>query len=100
MKKTTCAASVFCALAAGGAFAQSPPGAIPVGPMFAYPEVTATVRRDSNFALQTDANRRSDTIWIIQPSIRLEAKQGANTYNVGYRTEFGRFNESTADDFE
>ncbi len=75
---------LLCALAAN-AMAQSPPGSIPVGPMFAYPELEVAARRDDNIALQPDALRKADTIWYLRPAVRLEAKQGVNLYDVGYR---------------
>ena len=77
------------------AMAQTPPGAMPVGPMFAYPELEVAARRDSNIALLPDATRKADTIWYVRPSVRLEAKQGVNTLNVGYRGEYGRYDSQT-----
>ena len=76
---------------ATAAMAQTPPGAMPVGPMFAYPELEIAVKRDTNTALLPDATRKADTIWYVRPAVRLEAKQGVNTYNLSYRGEFGRY---------
>lgn len=100
MKTKICVAAALTLAGVGGALGQSPPGSIPVGPMFAYPDLEVAVRRDSNIALQPDATRVADTIWLIRPSIRLEAKQGPNLYNVGYRGEYGRFDKQGTDDFE
>lgn len=83
---------------AGLVFAQTPPGAVPVGPMFAYPSLEIAVRRDSNIAIQPAAT--SDTIWYLRPAVRLEAKQGENVYDFGYRGEYGRYNSQTTDNFE
>lgn len=91
---------VLLGIFAANAIAQSPPGSIPVGPMFAYPELEIAVRRDSNIAIQPDALRKSDTIWYLRPSVRLEAKQGVNLYDVTYRGEYGRYISQTTDDFE
>lgn len=82
------------------ALAESPPGSIPVGPMFAYPELELATKRDSNIALVPDAQRKSDTIWYLRPSVRLEAKQGVNLYELSYRGEYGRYNSQRTDDFE
>lgn len=82
------------------AMAESPPGSIPVGPMFVYPEIELAVKRDSNIALVPDAQRKADTIWLLRPTVRLEAKQGVNIYDLTYRGEYGRFNDQKTDDFE
>lgn len=89
---------MLCALAAN-AKAQSPPGSIPVGPMFVYPTLEVATTRDSNIALQPDSLRQSDTIWDLRPSVRLEAKKGVNTYDVTYSGDFGRYNTSKSDNF-
>ena len=89
---------LLCAFAAN-AMAQSPPGSIPVGPMFAYPKLEVATTRDSNIALQPDALRQADTIWYLRPSLRLEAKKGVNLYDVTYSGEFGRYNTSKSDNF-
>lgn len=80
--------------------AESPPGSVPVGPMFAYPEIELSVKRDSNIALVPDATRKADTIWILRPSVRLEAKKGVNIYDLTYRGEYGRFESQSTDDYE
>ena len=85
---------------AATAMAESPPGSIPVGPMFVYPELEVAVKRDSNIALQPDAARKADTIWYLRPTVRLEAKKGVNVYDLTYRGEYGRFSSQTTDDFE
>jgi hypothetical protein len=89
---------LLCALAAN-AMAESPPGSIPVGPMFAYPELEVAVKRDTNIALQPDALRQADTIWYLRPTVRLEAKDGINLYDVTYSGEFGRYDTSKTDNF-
>src|SRR3972149_8409125 len=91
----TFALSLATASSAEFVFAQSPPGSIPVGPMFAYPSLEVAVRRDDNIAVQPDALRISDTIWYLRPAVRLEARRGANFYDVGYRGEYGRYNTQT-----
>jgi hypothetical protein len=90
---------LLCAVAAS-AMAESPPGSVPVGPMFAYPELEVAVKRDSNIAIQPDALRKADTIWYLRPTLRLEAKQGANLYDVTYRGEYGRYDSQKFDNFD
>jgi len=68
--------------------------------MFAYPEIEVAVKRDSNIALVPDATRKADTIWLLRPSLRLEAKKGANIYDLSYRGEYGRFERQSTDDYE
>jgi len=84
------------------ALAQTPPGAVPVGPMFAYPELELAIKRDTNIALSPDTStsaaistRKADTIWYVRPGLRLEAKQGENAFNVAYRGEYGRYDSQT-----
>ncbi len=88
------------AVLAANAMAQSPPGSIPVGPMFAYPELEVAVKHDDNIAIVPDAQRKADTIWYLRPSVRLEAKKGANVYDVTYRGEYGRYDSQNTDNFE
>ncbi len=108
MKKTIMKTSHYAKLSvpaailscAAAAFAQTPPGTIPVGPMFLYPALEVAVKRDSNIAIQPAAAAQSDTIGYLRPSVRLEAQQGVNIYSLGYSGEYGRYNSSTADNFE
>ena len=85
---------------AASAFAQSPPGSVPVGPMFAYPEIEVAAKRDSNIAIQPDALRKADTIWYLRPKVRLEAKKGENIYDLTYSGEYGRYDSQKTDNFE
>jgi len=81
-------------------FAQTPPGAIPLGPLMAYPEIEVGIKRDSNIALQPDATKQADTITSVKPGVRIEAKQGANVYDVSYRGEYLRYNQQSTDNVE
>jgi len=80
--------------------AQTPPGAIPVGPLMAYPEIEVGYKRDSNIAIQPTATRRADNIFSVKPSVRLEAKDGVNIYDIGYRGEYLRYDKQTTDNIE
>lgn len=81
-------------------FAQTPPGAMPVGPLMAYPEIEVGLKRDSNIALQPDATKKADTVLSIKPSVRLEAKSGVNIYDLAYRGEYLRYSSQTSDNVE
>jgi hypothetical protein len=65
--------------------------------MFLYPALEIAVKRDSNIFIAPNAT--SDTIWYLRPSVRLEAQQGVNIYSLDYRGDYGRYNSSTADNF-
>lgn len=80
--------------------AQTPPGAVRVGPLYAYPEVGIAVKRDDNIAIQPAATAQSDTILNLRLSVRLEAKKDANLYNFGYRGDYNRYARQTTDNYE
>lgn len=92
-------ALLFLGTLAANVMAQSPPGSIPVGPMFAYPQLDVAVERDSNIAIQPDALRKADTVRYLRPSLRLEANKGVNLYDVTYRGEYGRYDSQKTDNF-
>ena len=91
---------VIVSAVATNVMAESPPGSVPVVPMFAYPELEIATKRDSNIAMVPDAQRKADTIWYVRPAVRLEAKQGVNIYELSYRGDYGRYNSQKTDDFE
>ena len=93
-------ARLFCAAVAGfvgvalPAVAQesSKPSGVPVGPMVAYPEVDLTFKSNDNIYSQpASGTRKSSNITVIAPKIKLEAKDGPHTYDVGYRVEHGSY---------
>lgn len=103
MKKSWCELTGMVALLGASSlnvFAQTPPGAIPLGPMMAYPEIEVGLKRDDNISMQPSATRQADTITSVKPSVRLEAKQGVNLFDVAYRGEYLRFNQSAVDSVE
>lgn len=100
MKTRTCFTALFLSAVALPAFSQSPPGSIPVGPLFAYPELELSLQRNDNIALQPDNARVGDTIWVMRPSVRFEIKKGPDFYNFGYRGEYGRFDKQSTDNYE
>jgi len=73
-------------------------GAIPLGPINAYPSIGLALKHDDNL-FSTPNNTTSDTLTIVTPSVRLEAKQGANTYSLVAGSTLGRYNTSTADNY-
>lgn len=73
-------------------------GAVPLGPINAYPSIGAALKHDDNL-FYTPNNRTSDTITILTPSVRFEGKQAANTYSLVAGATVGRYNTSTADNY-
>ena len=87
------------AVFAANALAESPPGSIPVGPMFAYPELEVAVKQDSNIALVPEASAsRTPSGYCARPCAL--GKKGANIYELSYRGEYGRFDSQSTDDYE
>ena len=74
------------------------PGAVPLGPINAYPSLGLALKHDDNL-FSTPSNRTGDTIRILTPSVRFEAKQAANTYSLLAGATLGRYQTSTADDY-
>ena len=78
--------------------ANQAPGGVPLGPITAYPAIGVALKHDDNLFM-TPNNATSDWIKIVTPSVRFEAKQGANTYSLLAGAQVGRYNTSTADDY-
>ena len=78
--------------------ASSPPGAIPLGPINAYPSVGLALKHDDNL-YSTPNNTTSGSSKILTPAVRFEAKQGANTYSVVVSSTLARYADATADNF-
>ncbi|MGP1677970.1 MAG: outer membrane beta-barrel protein, partial [Burkholderiales bacterium] len=78
--------------------ASHAPGSIPLGPINAYPSIGLALKHDDNL-FSTPNNNTSDWSKILTPSVRLEAKQAANTYSLTLGSTLGRYNTSTADDY-
>ena len=77
-----------------------PSGFDPCGADVRIPgNLDVAAKRDSNIALQPDATRQADTIWYVCPTLRLEAKDGVNVYDVTNSREFGRYDTSKTDNF-
>lgn len=70
-----------------------------MGPITAYPSIGYGLKHDDNL-FSTPTNTTSDTIQILTPAVRFEAKQGANTYSLDARALLGRYNTSTADNYD
>jgi hypothetical protein len=74
-------------------------GAIPLGPITAYPSLGLSLKRDSNLYSSTAGNATADTIRLITPSVRFEAKQAANTYSLVVGSTLGRYDTQKADNY-
>jgi hypothetical protein len=81
---------------------QQPAGGVPMGPLTAYPSVSYEVLRNDNITLQAPGSGGviSDTIQVLSPSLRIEGKQGANTYGVSAGATLGRHHLSTTDNYD
>ena len=79
--------------------AAHPAGGMPLGPITAYPSIGAALKHDDNLFLNPN-NQTRDWIKILTPSVRFEAKQAANTYSLVAGATLGRYNTSTADNYD
>lgn len=97
-------------LTTGSAFAQTadgagvptPPGAVRMGPLAVYPTVGYDLMRNDNIFLQAPNSGlvRSDTIQVLRPEVRAEAKQGEHIYGGGLAFQLGRYNTFAQDDYD
>ena len=96
-------------LLAGFALAQAPaeedasgtsagPGAVPLGPLVAYPGVEAKYGHNDNL-YSSKINTGSSTTTILSPYVSLEAKTGGHTFTGLFRYDHGEFKNSHADDY-
>ncbi len=73
-------------------------GGIPLGPITAYPSVTAGYQRNDNLYSNPN-NKKADTIQLFNPAVRLEAKQATNTYSLNMGITDGRYQTQKEDSF-
>ena len=57
-----------------------------MGPLVAYPGVDLQAGYNDNLHL-TNANVISSSLSVISPYVKLEAKVGANVYDIQYRSD-------------
>jgi len=74
-------------------------GGVPMGPVTAYPSIGYALKHDDNL-FYAPTNAVSDTIQVLTPAVRFEAKQAANTYSLVAGAALGRYNSSTADNYD
>ena len=73
------------------------PKGVPWGAAVAYPELDLTFKNNDNIYLQpASGTRKSANITVIAPKIRVEFKDGANKFDVGYRVEHGNYSGVTS----
>jgi len=88
-----------------GAGVPTPPGAVRMGPLMVYPSVRYEVLHNDNILLAAPgapADRPQvlkDTIQVLSPTVRAEAKQGPNTFGAGIGATFGRYSEFSSDNY-
>ena len=93
--------SVVAQQSSDGAGIPTPPGAVRMGPLAVYPEVRYELMRNDNVLLQAPSSGlvKSDTIQVLTPKVRAEAKQGANTFGAGIGAQFGRYSDLSSDNY-
>jgi polysaccharide biosynthesis protein VpsM len=81
---------------------QPQAGGVPMGPMTVYPSVIYELKRDDNIFLQAPGSGlvRADTINVLKPAARAEGKYGAHAYAFGLGFDSGRYNNSSADNYD
>ncbi len=75
---------------------------VPMGPLTAYPAVRYELQHNDNIVLQAPGSGlvKSDTIQVLNPSVRFEGKQGANIYGLDLGFASGRYTQSSADNYD
>jgi len=98
---TLTSGSVVAQQSSDGAGIPTPPGAVRMGPLAVYPEVRYELMRNDNVLLQAPSSGlvKSDTIQVLTPKVRAEAKQGANTFGAGIGAQFGRYSDLSSDNY-
>ena len=84
-----------------GAGIPTPAGAVRMGPLAVYPSVRYEVFHNDNVLQQASGSGlvKKDTIQVLTPQVRAEAKQGANTFGAGIGAVFGRYNDLSSDNY-
>ena len=85
-----------------GAGIPTPPGAVRMGPLVVYPSVRYELLHNDNVLLQAPGSGqvKSDTLQVLTPQVRAEARQGANTFGAGIGAAFGRYNDLSSDNYD
>ena len=81
------------------ALAQAPERAtgIKMDPLTLYPTASLTLGQNDNVLLTP--SRVSSSVSILGAGLKAEVQEGKSKYSVGYDGTFGRYNSSTADNF-
>ena len=84
-----------------GAGIPTPAGAVRMGPLTVYPSVRYEVQNSDNVLLQAPGSGqvKSDTLQVLTPQVRAEAKQGANSFGAGIGAIFGRYSDLSSDNY-
>lgn len=76
----------------------APSGGIPVGPLVVYPGVDVAVGHDDNL-FSSNINKRGSTKSLVSPYVKVEGKPGPHKFDVLFRINDVRYNNSSADNF-
>jgi hypothetical protein len=91
------AAAWFCAGAA--AAQQDGPGGIGVEPVIVYPGVDLGVGYDDNL-FSSEILKKESAFAILSPWIRIEGKPTPHRFDVAFRYDAGRYEDSSPDDYD
>jgi hypothetical protein len=71
---------------------------IAIGPMTAYPGIDLAIGYNDNL-LDSATNRIGTPVVVIAPYITLEGRSGPHRFGIRYRGEFGRYSNSSSDNY-
>lgn len=66
------------------------PSGVPWGPVTVYPEADLTFKSNDNIYSQPNT-KKSATITVLAPKVKLEAKTGPHVFDLTYRVEHGSY---------
>ncbi|MBY0579298.1 MAG: outer membrane beta-barrel protein [Burkholderiales bacterium] len=78
--------------------AEGDSAAVPLGPIQAYPSVGLALKSDDNIFM-SNANKKSSTIEVLSPIVKLVAQNRDDIYGLTYRADLGRYSSSSADNY-
>lgn len=78
--------------------ANAPPG-MNAGPFVVYPSIAVSEAYNDNVTL-SQGNKTSSALTVISPAILAELKGASTSFNLGYVGTFGRYANSSADNYD
>lgn len=68
------------------------------GGLMAYPSVGLALMNDDNIYL-TNLNRKSSTVEVVSPGVKLETQRRDDIYSLTYRADLGRYNSAPGNNY-